>query len=204
MVRRVAGECTLPIAVHCHNDLGLATANSVAALVAGASGVQCSLLGIGERAGNACLEEVAVAVEVAWGRKTGLDLRALPPLAERVAALTGQAVMPGRPVVGRNAFLHESGLHTSGIVRDPATYEPFPPDLVGRERGFAVGKHSGGTGVGHVLARHGVELPAGALSGLLEQVKARGYRGTPLGEDELLEMARARLGAAVRTGAEAH
>lgn len=202
LVRRVAAECALPIAVHCHNDLGLATANSIAALAAGASGVQCSMLGIGERAGNACLEEVAVAVEVACGRRTGLELRALPPLAERVAALTGQTVMPGRPVVGRNAFLHESGLHTSGIVHDPATYEPYPPELTGRERDFAVGKHSGSTGVRHVLARHGVELPAPELSWLLKEVKTRDYRGTPLAVEELLEMARARLGGPALTGME--
>jgi len=201
-VGRLAADCALPIAVHCHNDLGLATANSVAALAAGASGVQCSMLGIGERAGNACLEEVAVAIEVAWDRRTGLDLRALPALAERVAVLTGQRVMPGRPVVGRNAFLHESGLHTSGIIRDPVTYEPYPPELVGRQRGIAIGKHSGSAGVRQVLASHGVELPEEGLSALLEAIKAHGYRGTPLGEDELLEMARTRHHVAVRSGTE--
>jgi isopropylmalate/homocitrate/citramalate synthase/4-hydroxybenzoate polyprenyltransferase len=197
LVSAVAADCPLPVAVHCHNDLGLATANSVAALAAGASGAQCSLLGIGERAGNASLEEVAIAIEVAWGRTTGLDLRGLPPLAERVAVLTGQAVMPGRPVVGRNAFLHESGLHTSGIIRDPATYEPYPPELVGRERAIAVGKHSGSAGVRHVLAGRGIELADDELAALLDAVKTRGYRGTPLYEDELAELARSRQRVAV-------
>jgi isopropylmalate/homocitrate/citramalate synthase len=202
MVRAVSDACPLPIAVHCHNDLGMATANSLAALTAGASGVQCSVLGIGERAGNAGLEEVALAVEAAWGRSTGLDLRAFAPLAERVAALTGQVIAPSRPVVGRNAFLHESGLHTSGVVRDAATYEPYPPEWIGRERGFAVGKHSGRTGVAHVLARHGLELTGQGMARLLADIKGREYRGTPIGEDELTAMARAYAGAEVLARAE--
>jgi isopropylmalate/homocitrate/citramalate synthase len=204
MVRVVSEACDLPIAVHCHDDLGLATANSLAALTAGASGVQCSVLGIGERAGNAGLEQVALAIEAAWGRGSGLDLRALTPLAERVAALTGQAIAPGRPVVGRNAFLHESGLHTSGIVRDPATYEPYPPEWVGRERGFAVGKHSGRSGVAHVLALHGVALPDPEMAALLDEIKGRTYRGAPLGEPELLAMVRSAAPVGAPTGPRGH
>lgn len=188
LVSRIAGECPLPIAVHCHDDLGLATANSLAALAAGASGVQCSMLGLGERAGNASLEEMAIALEVACGRPTGLRLAGLTPLAELVAALTGQRIAPGHPVVGRNAFLHESGLHTSGVVQDPATYEPYPPELTGRERGFAVGKHSGRSGVNHLLAAHGVELTPERVTELLRDVKTREYRGTPMLAADLLDL----------------
>ncbi len=189
LVRFVAADCPLPIAVHCHDDLGLATANSLAALRAGASGVQCSVLGIGERAGNASLEEVALTLEVACGHRTGLDLAALTPLAEDVAVLSGQSIMPGKAVVGRNAFLHESGLHTSGIIRDPETYEPYPPELTGRARGFAAGKHSGRSGIQHILARHAVVLDDPALDGLMESVKQREYAGLPLEEAELLRLA---------------
>jgi isopropylmalate/homocitrate/citramalate synthase len=190
LVQQVTAGCRLPVAVHCHNDLGLATANSLAALLGGASGVQCSVLGIGERAGNACLEELVLALEVGLDHRTGLDLTGLGDLAHDVAAVTGQSVMPGRPVVGRNAFLHESGLHTSGIVRDPTTYEPYPPELVGRTRAFAAGKHSGRSGIGHILSRHGVTLADDQMDALLTRVKSRRYHGDPLDERELLRLAR--------------
>jgi isopropylmalate/homocitrate/citramalate synthase/4-hydroxybenzoate polyprenyltransferase len=201
LVATMAETCPLPIAVHCHNDLGLATANSLAALRAGASGVQCSVLGIGERAGNAALEEVAVALEVLYAHATGLNLAGLADLAEEVARLSGQTIMPGKAVVGRNAFVHESGLHTSGIVRDPSTYEPYPPELTGRSRSFAAGKHSGRTGIQHMLALKSVVLDDAQLETLMGRIKCRAYGGTPLGEGELIQMAQesAMWGAASRS-----
>lgn len=183
LVRRVTGACALPVAVHCHNDLGLATANSVAALLAGASGVQCSVLGIGERAGNAALEEVLLSLEIAFGHHTGCDLAALAPLAGRIAALLGQPVPPGRPVVGSNAFVHESGLHVDGIIRDPGTYEPYPPELVGRTRRIVFGKHSGRSAVRQAVAGHGLTLDEAQLGLLLDEVKTAG--GGPPGLSEL-------------------
>lgn len=195
LVRHVAAACPLPIAVHCHNDLGLATANSVAGLLAGASGVQCSVLGVGERAGNAPLEEVVMTLEVAFGHPTGLDLTALTPLAHHVATLTGHLVPAGKPVVGGHAFVHESGLHVEGIVRDPGTYEPYPPELLGRERSFVFGKHSGRSALRQVLDSHAVGLEEGQLAALLATVKERRERRTaaPLDERAVIEMARTLL-----------
>ncbi|GIH22234.1 hypothetical protein Aph01nite_05440 [Acrocarpospora phusangensis] len=192
LVRRVAAACPLPIAVHCHNDLGLATANSLAGLLSGASGVQCSVLGVGERAGNAPLEEVVMTLEAAYGHRTGLDLTALTPLAHHVAALTGQVVHAGKPVVGGHAFVHESGLHVDGIVRDPSTYEPYPPELIGRERSFVFGKHSGRGALRHVLDSHAVGLEERQLSALLATVKERRGSG-PLDEIALVQLARTLL-----------
>ncbi|GAA4548924.1 UbiA family prenyltransferase [Amycolatopsis samaneae] len=178
LVDEVTRVCPLPLAVHCHNDLGLATANSLAGVLAGASGIQCSVLGIGERAGNAPLEEVALALEVTFGHRTGLALPALEPLARRVSGILGQETAPYKPVVGGNAFVHESGLHVDGILSDPATYEPYAPELVGRARRIVFGKHSGRAGVRQALGAHRVDLTDGELSALLERIKDRaGHRG---------------------------
>ncbi|MFL6137197.1 MAG: UbiA family prenyltransferase [Frankiaceae bacterium] len=171
LVRTIADECSLPIAVHCHNDLGLATANSLAGLLAGASGVQCSLLGIGERAGNAPLEQVILALHVALGHDTGLDLATLQPLAEHVVSLIGVPIPPYQPVVGANAFTHESGLHLDGINQDPRTYEPYPPELVGRARRIVLGKHSGASAVRAVADAAGIELDDEQLVRVLAAVK---------------------------------
>ncbi|MFC5753279.1 UbiA family prenyltransferase [Actinomadura rugatobispora] len=171
LVREVAARTSLPIAMHCHNDLGLATANSLAGLLAGASAVQCSVLGIGERAGNAPLEEVVLALETAYGHPTGLDLTALTPLAHHVAALVGERVPPTRPVVGGHAFTHESGLHVDGLVRDSSSYEPYPPELTGRRRRFVFGKHSGRTALRQVLSDHGLSPSEDELAALLAHVK---------------------------------
>jgi isopropylmalate/homocitrate/citramalate synthase len=189
LVRRAAAGCPLPITVHCRNDLGLATANTIAALGAGATGAQCSVLGLGGRAGNTCLEELALALEVGYHVRTGLDLRGLAPLARQVAALAGQVIGPGRPVVGRNAFLHESGLRTSAVVHEPSTYEPYPPELIGRGRGFTIGKHTGPAGAGHILARRGLTLTDSELAALLGEADRRGFRGEPLRENELFRLA---------------
>ncbi|HEV2638773.1 MAG TPA: hypothetical protein VGX23_26735 [Actinocrinis sp.] len=191
LVRRVAAACPLPITVHCRNDLGLATANTIAALGSGATGAQCAVLGLGGRAGNASLEELVLALEVGYHIRTGLDLRGLAPLARQVAALAGQVIGPARPVIGRNAFLHESGLRTSGVVREPGLYEAYPPELVGRSRGFAVGPDSGRAGVGTILGRYGLDLADSQLDSLIEDIRRRDFSGEPLREDELLRMARA-------------
>ena len=177
LVRRITAACSTPIAVHCHNDLGMATANSIAALLAGASGVQCSVLGIGERAGNAPLEQVALALEAAFGHPSGLHLPGLAPLARHVASLLGIEIAPCTPVVGDHAFVHESGLHVDAILRDPSTYEPYPPGLVGCERRIAVGKHSGRSAVRHALRVRGFTLSDGELAALVRQIKRDGEKG---------------------------
>ncbi|MBN9748013.1 hypothetical protein DMP23_44195 [Amycolatopsis sp. A1MSW2902] len=177
LVERVGESCPLPLAVHCHNDLGLATANSLAGLLGGASGVQCSVLGIGERAGNAPLEQVVMALEAAMGHSTGLDLPLLEPLARHVAGLIGDRVPAYAPVVGAHAFVHESGLHVDGISRDPSTYEPYPPELVGRQRRIVLGKHSGRSAVTAVAAERGLTVEPADIDAVLTELK-RGAVGT--------------------------
>jgi isopropylmalate/homocitrate/citramalate synthase/4-hydroxybenzoate polyprenyltransferase len=190
LVQSVTEAVAVPLAVHCHNDLGLATANTIAGVVAGASGAQCSLLGIGERAGNAPLEEVALALEVAYGRRTGLKLHQLLPAATTLSAMIGHPILPNKAVLGNHAFVHESGLHTDGVVRDPSTYEPYPPELTGQRREFMFGKHSGRSAIIQSLARHNIPYDDTLCAALLAEVKRLGQMRRPLNEQGLIELAR--------------
>jgi isopropylmalate/homocitrate/citramalate synthase/4-hydroxybenzoate polyprenyltransferase len=194
LVETLVRAVPVPIAVHCHDDLGLATANTLAGLQAGAVGAQCSLLGIGERAGNASLEEVAVILETVHGCSTGLDLAQLTPCAAELARVLGWPLPPLKAVVGANAFVHESGLHTDGVIRDPSTYEPFAPDRVGQRRRFVFGKHSGVAAIRSVLEASGLRGDEAMCRRLLERAKSEGEAGRPLDESGLLQLATA-LGA---------
>src|SRR5690606_29531389 len=132
---------------HTHDDLGLAVANALAAIGAGARQVECTINGIGERAGNCSLEEVVMALRVRadeFGVQTGINAAALGPVSEAVSRATGVVVPPNKAVVGANAFAHESGIHQDGVLKDPSTYEIMRPDEVGRgSTRLVLGKHSG-------------------------------------------------------------
>lgn len=155
-VEALVAVSRFPVEFHGHNDFGLATANTLAAVRGGAAVVSTTVLGLGERAGCAALEEVALALRYVHKEPIGLRLEVLPRLCRRVAELAGIVIPAGKPIVGGNAFAHESGIHVAGILRDPRTYEPFPPEEVGLERVLVVGKHSGSRGLQHVLASLGV------------------------------------------------
>lgn len=131
------------LGVHCHNDFGMATANTVAAVEAGCNYPTATINGVGERAGNASLLEVALASERLLGRDTRLDHDALRGVSAMVERLTGLLVPQHQPVVGFNAFRHESGIHVDGILKDPSNYEALAPGVVGRQHAFVLGKHSG-------------------------------------------------------------
>jgi 2-isopropylmalate synthase len=132
---------------HCHDDLGLAVANSLAAVRAGVRQIECTVNGIGERAGNASLEEVAVALAIrqpSFGVRTSLDLTKLFPTSRLLSEITGISVTPNKAVVGANAFAHEAGIHQDGIIKNPLTYEIITPQAVGvPARQLVLGKHSG-------------------------------------------------------------
>ncbi len=137
----------ITLSAHCHNDLGLAVANSLAAVRAGARQVECTINGIGERAGNASLEEIVVALAVrraSFGVNTNVRLEKIYPTSRLLSAVTGVAVPPNKAVVGANAFAHEAGIHQDGIIKNPLTYEIIPPEAVGvPARQLVLGKHSG-------------------------------------------------------------
>ena len=144
LVRDIPGAV---ISVHCHNDLGLAVANSIAAVQAGARQVECTINGIGERAGNTSLEEIVMALKVrreTLGAETGVKTELLAPTSAMLSGITGVWPQPNKAVVGRNAFAHEAGIHQHGILANPLTYEIMTPASVGvRETLLVLGKHSG-------------------------------------------------------------
>lgn len=144
---------------HCHNDLGLAVANSLAAISAGARQIECTINGIGERAGNASLEELVVALNVRqahFGVSTGIHLPQIYPASRLLSEITGNHVAPNKAVVGANAFAHEAGIHQDGIIKNPLTYEIISPEAVGvPRRRLVLGKHSGRNAVRARLAELG-------------------------------------------------
>jgi 2-isopropylmalate synthase len=144
---RVVGDKQVTISVHCHNDLGLAVANSLAAIAAGARQVECTINGIGERAGNASLEELVMAMHVRSDKlefETRVNTRELYPSSRLLSDIIGCEVQPNKAIVGRNAFAHEAGIHQHGVINNPLCYEIMTPESVGvPTNSLVLGKHSG-------------------------------------------------------------
>ncbi|MCF3179333.1 2-isopropylmalate synthase [Streptomyces polychromogenes] len=172
LISRLRSQIGVTLSLHCHNDFGLATANTVAGILGGADEVQCTVNGIGERAGNASLEEVTVALTQLYGFETNVDLSRLKPMSDLIAGLSGIEVSPMKPIVGGNAFSHESGLHVSSVMKDSTAYEPLRPELVGHTRRIVMGKHSGKGIIAHVLDAHGLAYDDEVLAAVLLDVKA--------------------------------
>ncbi|HEV8204530.1 MAG TPA: 2-isopropylmalate synthase [Pyrinomonadaceae bacterium] len=165
---RVVRDRDVIISVHCHNDLGLAVANSLAAIEAGARQVECTINGIGERAGNASLEEIVMALRVRADRlpfETGIDTTELYPTSQMLSSIVGFDVQPNKAIVGRNAFAHEAGIHQHGVINNPLCYEIMTPESVGvPANSLVLGKHSGR----HALALRYAELGYHVTSAELE------------------------------------
>ncbi|MCI4673642.1 homocitrate synthase [Candidatus Mycolicibacterium alkanivorans] len=158
--------------IHAHDDFGLATANSLAAVRAGVSWVSTTVAGLGERAGNAPLEEVVMGLRHLHAVDTGVDSTRFRALALLVARAARRPLPASKAVVGRSVFTHESGIHVDGVLKHAATYEPFDPAEVGARRRLLVGKHSGRASLRYALARHGIAADGEELEALLERVRA--------------------------------
>ena len=175
IIENVRGAGEVVISVHCHNDLGLAVANSLAALETGARQVECAVNGLGERAGNASLEEVVMALKVRRGllnMETGIDSKEISRTSRLVSLLTGYPVQPNKAIVGRNAFAHESGIHQDGVLKKRATYEIMDAASVGLiESNIVLGKHSGRHALKEQLERLGYELNVDELNAAFERFK---------------------------------
>ncbi len=181
----------LPISVHCHNDFGLAVANSISAIQAGAQCAHVTINGIGERAGNASLEELVMALQcLQFDKKfeTNINTKLLYETSRYVSSIVGIHVQPNKAIVGENAFGHESGIHTHGILNNPLTYEPISPELVGRTRWFQVGKHAGAHGVSAMLEEYGIQPTREQTHEILERVKKLGDQGKHVTDVELLSI----------------
>jgi len=184
----------IPISVHCHNDFGMAVANSLAAVEAGAAQVHTTVNGLGERAGNAALEEVVMALHLIYKRKTGINTRLLYGTSRLVFRLTGVPVQPNKAIVGENAFSHESGIHTRGVTEVPATFEPIKPELVGRKRRLGAGKLAGTRGVKVDLEEAGIHPNEEQLKEIVKRVKELGDKGKLVTDVDLEAIAGAVIG----------
>ncbi len=164
---------SLPLGFHAHNDLGMATANSLAAVQAGAASVDVTVNGLGERAGNAPLEEVAMALRLSLQKTLGIDFRRFRELSTLVARASGRTLPINKPITGDGIFRHESGIHVRGLLADRRTYEPFAAENVGgRDTEIVLGKHSGTAAVRHVMASNGILIDSSEAAALLADIRA--------------------------------
>ena len=178
-----------PLCAHCHNDMGCAVANTITAAEAGAFQLHTTVNWIGERAGNAALEEVLIALRTSGGVDR-YDLSHLSALSRMVELYSGIALPRNKPVVGELAFSHESGIHIAAILEDPHSYENFPPELVGGERHFILGKHTGKKALEHVVAAMGCELSEPQICRVLEKVKKHSEEKCTITPEVLKKMIR--------------
>jgi homocitrate synthase NifV len=171
-IAALRARCDLEIEMHAHDDLGMATANTLAAVKAGATHLNTTVNGLGERSGNAPLEEVVLGLHVCHGIGTGIDLKGFPEISRQVAVASGRPLPWQKSIVGEGAFTHEAGIHVDGLMKDPANYQGFDPELVGRSHQVVLGKHSGARAVQQVMAGLGHPLTEPAARELLPRVRA--------------------------------
>jgi 2-isopropylmalate synthase len=196
LVGEVVKNVHIPIAVHCHNDFGLAVANSLAAVEAGAKQVQVTLNSLGERAGNADLAQTVMSLESIYDIRTGINTRYLVETSRMLERFSGIPVPPTFPVVGANAFSHESGIHSHGIIKESKTFEPgiMTPEMVGHMRRLVLGKHTGKHAVKKLLNDAGLEPSEPQLNEVLERVKDLGDKGRKVTDVDLYAIAEAIMG----------
>ncbi|MCG6908139.1 MAG: hypothetical protein LJE63_16170 [Desulfobacteraceae bacterium] len=187
----------LALEFHAHNDLGMATANALTAAEAGATALSATLNGLGERAGNARLEELTTALPLVAGRACRAQTARLIPLCRYLAKITGRPIAAAKPITGGGVFQHESGIHVHGLLKDVATYQPFAPETVGRgPAAFVIGKFTGSTGLQHLLAAAGIKISRSQAARLLPQIQAAASRrGRALAMPEVLHLCRQSLAA---------
>ena len=188
-VKQLVASLTIPVEMHTHNDFGLATANALAGTKAGALSVNTTVNGLGERAGNAALEEVVMALKHLYHPDLGIDTRRLLEISQLVASASGHPVPPWKAIVGENTFAHESGIHAHRVLQNPQTYEPFAPEEVGRERRLVVGKHSGRHLLSSILQQHDIILNHEETQFVLDAVRQESVeKKRSLTDQELLHL----------------
>ncbi len=171
-ISALRGAVDIEIEMHAHDDMGLATANSLAAAVAGATHINTTVNGLGERAGNAPLEEVAHGLKKLYSMHTGVDLAHFPVLSKLVASASGRPVPWQKSIGGAGVFTHEAGIHVDGLLKDPNTYQGFDPAEVGRRNKLVVGKHSGAHGIIAAYATMGLSLSQAEARALLPDIRS--------------------------------
>ena len=182
-----------PLSIHCHDDLGFALMNTMAALKAGAGCAHVTINGLGERAGNTPFEEVVMALEVLYGYRTRIVKEKIYPLASLVSRHTGVALAVNKAIVGEMAFTHESGIHAHGVMREPSTYESVKPEMVGRKRRIVLGKHSGTASVEAALHEMNYNADEKQVKEIVKRVKQLGDEGKRVTDADLMAVADAVL-----------
>lgn len=170
-------ELDRPLSVHCHNDFGLAVANTLSALQAGATQAHVTVNGIGERAGNASLEETVVSLYSLYNVKTDINIKMLYDVSRIVSRVTGIYLQPNKAIVGENAFAHESGIHADGVIKKAETYEPITPELVGHKRRFVMGKHVGSHIIKKRIQEMGLRVDDNQFQQIFTRIKTLGDKG---------------------------
>ena len=198
LIEELKKVVTVPISIHCHDDFGMAVANSLAAVEAGATQVHATINGLGERAGNASLEEVVMALHMIYKLKTGVNSRLLYSTSRMVSTLTGISVQVNKAVVGENAFAHESGIHTRGVTVKPLTFEPIKPELVGRTRKFVAGKLAGTRGIKAELEEIGIHPNEEQLKDIVQRIKDLGDKGKMVTDADLIALTSAVMGEVIK------
>lgn len=188
----LAATVPIPVELHAHNDFGLACANSLAAVRAGAQALSVTVNGLGERAGNAPLEEVVMALHHLEHHQTGVDPGTLRALSHLVAQRARRQVPGDKPIVGDLVFTHESGIHVDGLIKQPLTYQPFDPAEIGMQHRFVLGKHSGRSAVRHACAQLGIDVDEHLLGSLVDNIRLLATQNKP---QDLTDMLRTLLAA---------
>lgn len=177
LIENIKREIKKPISVHFHNDFGLAVANSLMAIEAGANQAHLTVNGIGERGGNASLEEFIISLKMGYNIDLGIDTKKLYDISDFVSRATGIKLPQNKPIVGENAFAHESGIHVHGILENTMTYEPIPPELVGHKRKIALGKHTGANALKSKLNEYDIKMNEEQFCSVYNQIKDLGDKG---------------------------
>lgn len=191
VIKELIEHTGLEIEMHTHNDFGMAVANAIAGIHGGATWVNVTVGGLGERAGNAALEEVVMALKYLEGFELDFDTKRFTEVVDYVMTAAGRTVPVWKPVVGSNMFAHESGIHADGVIKNPKTYEVFSPDEVGGVRQIVVGKHSGSRTLEMKFGEYGIPLSREHASALLPLVRSKAIAvKRPLFDKELVELFR--------------
>ena len=192
LLERVPGADQIIFATHCHNDLGMATANSLAAVEAGARQIECTINGLGERAGNTALEEVVMAMKVRndiMPYQTRIDTTKIMNISRKVATVSGFAVQFNKAIVGKNAFLHESGIHQDGVLKNVQTFEIMRPEDIGlTQKNIQMGKHSGRAALRSKLRDLGFDLADNQLNVVFVRFKALADQKKEVFDDDLIAL----------------
>ncbi len=194
LISELKQHLKVPLSVHCHDDFGLAVANSLSAVEAGAEQVHATINGLGERAGNASLEEVVMALIIDYGVDVNVKTPLLVDSSELVSRITGVKMPPNKAIVGENAFAHEAGIHVHGVLEKAETYEPITPEMVGHTRKIVLGKHTGANAIRSKLDEFEIDVTDDQFNQIFSQVKKLGDKGKCVTDADLKAMAEAVLG----------